>query len=229
MIVLETEAEIGTQTSSRNSEVIHSGIYYAPGSLKAEFCVEGRASMTRFCEEHEVPVRTCGKLIIATNEGELRRLQSLMERGNANRVEGLQLVEPEKIKEIEPHVEAVRGLWAPKTGIVDYTKVAAAYVQRIRESGGEIRFNSRLRNVRRMGAKTVLETASGAYETSYVINCGGLHSDLIAAMMGVESDIRIVPFRGEYFIATFPPPLSVALTSFSSSCQRIYTRLSPGR
>jgi L-2-hydroxyglutarate oxidase len=197
--LIEKDAREATQQSGHNSGVIHSGIYYAPGTLKAEFCVEGRASITRFCEENEVPVRTCGKLIVATTAEELQRLQKLMERGSANRVEGLRLVEAEQIAEIEPHVRAVRALWAPKTGIVDYRKVAAAYAQRIRESGGEIHFDSRLGNVRRKGATTVLETASGAYETRYVINCGGLHSDLIADMMGVEPDIRIIPFRGEYF------------------------------
>jgi L-2-hydroxyglutarate oxidase len=197
--VIEKDAHEATQQSGHNSGVIHSGIYYAPGSLKAEFCVEGRASMIRFCEENGVPVRTCGKLIVATTAEELQRLQKLMERGSANRVEGLRLVEAEQIAEIEPHVMAVRALWAPKTGIVDYTEVAAAYVRRIRESGGEIRFDSRLGSARRTGTTTVLETASGAYETGYVINCGGLHSDLIADMLGVEPTIRIIPFRGEYY------------------------------
>jgi L-2-hydroxyglutarate oxidase LhgO len=197
--IVEKDGHEATQQSGHNSGVIHSGIYYKPGSLKAKFCVEGRASMTRFCDENEIPVWTCGKLIMASRDEELPRLASLLERGAENKVEGLQMVEPEQIKEIEPHVKALRALWAPKTGIVDYRKVAAAYVDRIRARGGEIHFNSKLNKVRRNGAISTLETESGEYETKNVINCGGLHSDLVAEMMGVNPGVRIIPFRGEYY------------------------------
>ena len=197
--VIEKDAHEATQQSGHNSGVIHSGIYYKPGSLKSQFCVEGRASMTRFCEENEIPVWTCGKLITATRPDELPRLDALLERGIANSVEGLQLVEPEQIEEIEPHVSAIRALWAPKTGIVDYRKVSAAYAERVRTGGGDIHFNSELKKVSRRNGVTVLETKSGDFEAKNVINCAGLHSDLVAEMMGTAPGVRIIPFRGEYY------------------------------
>ena len=197
--VIEKDGHEATQQSGHNSGVIHSGIYYKPGSLKSKFCVEGRASMTRFCEENEIPVWTCGKLITATRREELPRLDALLERGAANKVEGLQIVEPEQINEIEPHVSAIRALWAPKTGIVDYRKVAAAYAGRVRATGGEIHFNSELKRVTRRSGVTALETGSGEFEAKNVINCAGLHSDLVAEMMGAEPGVRIIPFRGEYY------------------------------
>jgi L-2-hydroxyglutarate oxidase len=197
--VLEKDAHEATQQSGHNSGVIHSGIYYKPGSLKAQFCVEGRASMTRFCEENEIPVWTCGKLIVAHRQEELPRLDALLERGTNNKVEGLQIVEPEQIKDIEPHVNSIRALWAPKTGIVDYRKVAAAYARIFREKGGEIHFNSALVSVSRRAGVTVLSTESGEFEAKNVINCAGLHSDRIAEMMGAEPGVRIIPFRGEYY------------------------------
>lgn len=197
--VIEKDDHEATQQSGHNSGVIHSGIYYKPGSLKAQFCVEGRASMTRFCEENEIPVWTCGKLITATRGEELPRLDALMERGTANQVTGLEMVDPERIKEIEPHVSAIRALWAPGTGIVDFRKVAAAYADRVRARGGDIHFNSELKKVERLNGTTVLETSSGEYEAKNVINCAGLHSDLVAEMMGAEPGVRIIPFRGEYY------------------------------
>ena len=197
--VLEKDAHEATQQSGHNSGVIHSGIYYKPGSLKAQFCVEGRASMTRFCEENEIPVWTCGKLIVANRQEELPRLDALLERGTNNKVEGLQIVEPGQIKEIEPHVSAIRALWAPKTGIVDYRKVSAAYARIIRDKGGEILFKSALKGVSRRAGVTVLETESGEYEAKNVINCAGLHSDRVAEIMGAQPGVRIIPFRGEYY------------------------------
>jgi L-2-hydroxyglutarate oxidase len=197
--VIEKDEHEATQQSGHNSGVIHSGIYYKPGSLKSRFCVEGRVSMTRFCEENEIPVWTCGKLITATRQDELPRLDALMERGEANSVEGLEMVEPERIKEIEPHVSGIRALWAPNTGIVDYRKVTAAYADRVRASNGETFFNSELKKVSRRAGVTVLETKSDDYEANNVINCAGLHSDLVAEMMGAEPGVRIIPFRGEYY------------------------------
>lgn len=197
--VIEKDAQQGTQQSGHNSGVIHSGIYYKPGSLKSQFCVEGRASMTRFCEENEIPIWTCGKLITATRNEEIPRLEALLERGTANNVEGLQIVDPEQISEIEPHVSAIRALWAPKTGIVDYRKVTAAYADKVRAAGGDIFFNSALKKVTRRGNVSALETSSGTYEAKNVINCAGLHSDMVAEMMGTSPGVRIIPFRGEYY------------------------------
>ena len=199
LAIIEKDGGEATQQSGHNSGVIHSGIYYKPGSFKASFCVEGRASMISFCEENDIPVWTCGKLITATRSEELPRLDALLERGTANQVVGLRMVEPEQIKEIEPAVSAIRALWAPKTGIVDYRKVAAAYASKVRDRGGEIVFNARLSAVRAKNGLPVLETSAGEFETKSVINCGGLHSDLVAEMMGVDPGLRIIPFRGEYY------------------------------
>ena len=197
--VVEKDAHAASQQSGRNSGVIHSGIYYRPGSFKARFCVEGRAAMTRFCVENDVPVRTCGKLIVATREDELPRLDMLLERGMANGVEGLEMVGPERAREIEPHAAAIRALWAPGTGIVDFRKVAAVYLERVRALGGEVRFGTRLTTVVERGGETILETTGGTLRTRNAVNCAGLHSDVVARMMGVAPDLRIIPFRGEYY------------------------------
>ncbi|MEX0926408.1 MAG: L-2-hydroxyglutarate oxidase [Dehalococcoidia bacterium] len=197
--VIEKDSQVAAQQSGHNSGVIHSGIYYKPGSFKARFCVEGRASMTRFCEENEIPFDRCGKLIIATREADLPRLEGLYERGTSNKVEGLELVGPERISEIEPHVKAMKALYAPYTSIVDFRNVAAVYAERIKTGGGSIELNAQLRQVVRKGGSTILETPRGEFETKHVINCAGLHSDTVATMMGARPDVRIIPFRGEYY------------------------------
>ncbi len=197
--VIEKNDRPASQQSGHNSGVIHSGIYYKPGSFKARFCVEGRASMTQFCVENEIPTWTCGKLIVATREEELPRLEALLERGTANEVEGLELVGRERIAEIEPHVDAIKALYAPKTGIVDFRNVARVYADKVQTGGGQIHFDSRLRGVVSRGGTLVLETTSGEVETKNVVNCGGLHSDVVALMMGVDPKLRIIPFRGEYY------------------------------
>ena len=199
LAILEKDSKEGSQQSGHNSGVIHSGIYYKPGSLKAKFCVAGRASMTQFCEENEIPVRTCGKLIVATDIAGEERLQALEERGTANQVQGLRFVTQDEMLEIEPHVRARKALYAPGTGIVDYRNVTAIYADRIRSLGGKIFFNSALTGSKAIGSTTILETETGEYECSNVINCAGLHSDLVAEMMGVNTDLRIIPFRGEYY------------------------------
>ena len=198
--VIEKSSTVASQQSGHNSGVIHSGIYYKPGSFKARFCVEGRASMVRFCEENDIPFERCGKVIIASREDELPRLRALHERGAENQVEGLQLVSGQQVRaEIEPHVDVIEALWAPNTGIVDYRKVSGAYAQRLGELGGTIKFNSKLRRVLRRRGETVLETSSGAFTATRVINCAGLHADVVAEMMGVRPGLRIIPFRGEYY------------------------------
>ena len=199
LAVVEKDEKEGTQQSGHNSGVIHSGIYYKPGSFKAEFCVTGRASMTRFCEENEIPVWTCGKLVVANDAAGEKRLQTLKERGTANQVEGLRLVDQDEIADIEPHVVARKALHAPGTGIVDYRNVTAAYADRVRAAGGEIFFNTELNGSKVVSGTTVLNTTSGDYETASVINCAGLHSDLVAETMGVNTGLRIIPFRGEYY------------------------------
>ena len=204
LTVVEKADGPGSQQSGHNSGVIHSGIYYKPGSFKARFCVEGRASMTQFCLDNEIPVWECGKLIVATNPAEEARLEDLWERGTNNAVEGLRIVDREEMGEIEPFVEGTKALYAPKTGIVDYRKVADVYSEKVQSLGGEIRFNSEVKNISPNGRGSeginyTIETTSGEIETKYLVNCAGLHSDLIAAMSGVNPGLRIVPFRGEYY------------------------------
>ncbi len=199
LAVLEKNAKEGTQQSGHNSGVIHSGIYYRPGSFKADFCVAGRASMTQFCEENEIPVWTCGKLIVASDAAGVERLNALEERGTANQVEGLKMVDNDEMAEIEPHVVALKALYAPGTGIVDYRNVTKVYADRVRAAGGDIHFNTELNSAKEVNGTTVLSTSSGDFEITNVINCAGLHSDLVAETMGVETGLRIIPFRGEYY------------------------------
>ena len=204
LTVVEKADGPASQQSGHNSGVIHSGIYYKPGSFKARFCVEGRASMTQFCLDNEIPVWECGKLIVATNPAEEARLDDLWERGTNNAVEGLRIVDREEMGEIEPFVEGTKALYAPKTGIVDYRKVADVYSEKVQSLGGKIQFNSEVKNIipnshGSDGTNYTVETASGEIETKYLINCAGLHSDLIAAISGVNPGLRIVPFRGEYY------------------------------
>jgi len=199
LAILEKNAKEGTQQSGHNSGVIHSGIYYRPGSFKANFCVSGRASMTQFCEENDIPVWTCGKLIVASDAAGVERLNALEERGTANQVEGLRMVDNIEMSEIEPHVVALKALYAPGTGIVDYRNVTAVYADKVRSSGGEIHFNSQLNTSKSVNGTTVLSTSTGDFRTANVINCAGLHSDLVAETMGVETGLRIIPFRGEYY------------------------------
>ncbi|MCX8278562.1 MAG: L-2-hydroxyglutarate oxidase [Dehalococcoidia bacterium] len=199
LAILEKNAKEGTQQSGHNSGVIHSGIYYRPGSFKANFCVSGRASMTQFCEENDIPVWTCGKLIVASDAAGVERLNALEERGTANQVEGLRMVDNIEMSEIEPHVVALKALYAPGTGIVDYRNVTAVYADKVRSSGGEIHFNSQLNTSKSVNGTTVLSTSTGDFRTANVINCAGLHSDLVAETMGVQTGLRIIPFRGEYY------------------------------
>ena len=199
LAIIEKDAKEGTQQSGHNSGVIHSGIYYRPGSFKADFCVAGRSSMTQFCEENDIPVWTCGKLIVASDAAGVERLNALEERGNANQVEGLRMVDKDEMADIEPHVVALKALYAPGTGIVDYRNVTAVYADRVRAAGGEIYFSTELNGSKVVGGVTIINTTSGDFETTNFINCAGLHSDLVAETMGVETGLRIIPFRGEYY------------------------------
>lgn len=155
--------------------------------------------MTQFCEENEIPVWTCGKLIVAHDDAGIHRLNALEERGTQNQVEDLRMVSDDEMAEIEPHVSARKALYVPGTGIVDYRNVTAIYADRLRSAGGEIKFNTELKGSKTTADATVLQTTSGDYEVTNVINCAGLHSDVVAETMGVDTDLRIIPFRGEYY------------------------------
>ena len=194
--VLEAEERLATHQSGHNSGVIHSGLYYKPGSLKARLCVEGARALWSFCEEEGIATRRCGKLVVATHEEELPRLDELERRGRANGLAGLRRLRAEEIHEVEPHAAGIAALHVPETGIVDYPAVAQAYGRRIERHGGRILTKARVRSVR---PGLVLETTAGTVSCSRLVNCAGVQSDRIARLCGAQPDVRIVPFRGEYY------------------------------
>ncbi len=199
--VLEAEERLATHQSGHNSGVIHSGLYYKPGSLKARLCVEGSRALVRFCEEEGVAWQRCGKLVLATDKEELPRLDELERRGRANGLAGLRRLRAEEIQEVEPHASGIAGLHVPETGIVDYKGVARGYGRRIEARGGQVLTGARVEAVRRDGSGLVIETPRGAVGCSRLVNCAGLQSDRVARLCGAEPDVRIVPFRGEYYEA----------------------------
>ena len=197
--VVEKEPQLALHQTGHNSGVIHSGIYYRPGSQKSQFCAGGVASLIQFCDENEIPYNLCGKVIVATEESELGRLDNLYERGTANGVPNLEMIGPEQLKEIEPHAAGIRALHSPATGIVDYTRVAETYARKFEENGGTIRVNSKVGKITRSSSVVTLETNAGDVSSNYLINCAGLYADKVARMMGTPPAVRIVPFRGEYY------------------------------
>lgn len=198
LLLLEKEGGPGRHQTGHNSGVLHCGLYYKPGSAKARLAVQGIRSMVAFCAEHDVPHELCGKIVVATKEEEIPRLHALHERGIANGLEGLRVLRPEQLREIEPHVAGLAGLHVPQEGIVDYLAVADAMVSEIRAKGGEIRFSSEVIQLRN-GRSWTIQTTSGDYEADFLINCAGLHSDRVSRMAGNRDSTRIVPFRGEYY------------------------------
>jgi L-2-hydroxyglutarate oxidase len=204
LLLLEKEAELARHQTGNNSGVIHSGLYYRPGSLKAQSCVVGRKELIRFCDENAVPYEICGKVVVATSEDELPRLDELHRRGEANGLRGLEMIDAARLKELEPHATGIKGLFVPETGIVDYKKVAAAYAAKIRDAGGDIRLSQKVVGILEPRDEIVLQTSGGDYRTKHLINCCGLQSDLIAKMTSGasqdgEPEHRIIPFRGEYY------------------------------
>ena len=205
--LLEKEPELGAHQTGHNSGVLHSGIYYRPGSVKARTCVAGKKALLEFCDEHGVRYDLCGKVIVATRPEEVPRLEELHRRARANGVEGVRMIGPEELREIEPHCVGLRALHAPFTGIIDFGEVARAYVRQFRALGGVVRTSCELTGVVRSSRGFVLETSREPLETRTLINCAGLFVDRVAAMTpgfasgvrsGVEEPVRIVPFRGEY-------------------------------
>ncbi len=199
LVVLEKEGGVGRHQSGHNSGVIHTGIYYKPGSLKARLCVEGAARMIAFCQQYGVPHRICGKLIAATNAEEIPALHSLLERGCANGIKGLQLLDSARVRELEPHCGGVAWLLVPGAGITDYGNVCQKYAELITAHGGSISTSTEAQAVVRRGSETVVETSRGAFATRFVINCAGLYSDRVSRAAGQKPGVSIVPFRGEYY------------------------------
>jgi L-2-hydroxyglutarate oxidase len=202
LLLVEKEDKVACHQSGHNSGVIHSGVYYKPGSLKARLCVAGAAAMVEFCREYGIPHNVCGKVIVATGEEELPRLEELRKRGEANGLTGLRLIGSEELRELEPAATGLQALLVPSTGVTDYALVCETYAQRIVASGGTVRTSVAVTGIRRSAQEIVVETSKGSFATSSLINCAGLYSDRIARMAGDDPGIMIVPFRGEYYDLT---------------------------
>jgi L-2-hydroxyglutarate oxidase len=199
LIVLEAENHLAAHQTGHNSGVIHSGLYYKPGSLKARNCVEGREAMYRFCREHDIAHEQCGKLVVAADERELPALRMLEERGQANGLKGIKRLEPGELKEYEPHVAGIAGLVVPETGIVDYKQVTQTYARLIDQAGGLIQTGARVMGCQQRSDELVLQTSQGDLHCRHLVNCAGLQSDRVARLCGVDPGLKIVPFRGEYY------------------------------
>jgi L-2-hydroxyglutarate oxidase len=199
VVILEAEPELAAHQTGHNSGVIHSGLYYKPGSLKAANCVQGREAMYRFCEEHGIAHDRCGKLVVATEPSQLPALEELERRGRANGLSGLRRLQADELKEYEPAAVGIAGMLVPQTGIVDYTAVTQAFGRIVADAGGEVWTSARVAGVKRNNGTLVLETARGPVEARALINCAGLQSDRVARLCGIEPGVKIVPFRGEYY------------------------------
>jgi L-2-hydroxyglutarate oxidase len=218
LLVLEKESAIARHQTGHNSGVIHGGIDYKPGSLKAETCVTGRRALLDFCDRNGIAYDLCGKVIVATDEEEIPRLEELFRRGAANQVPGLEMIGRERLGEIEPNARGIRAVYSPATGIIDFTQVAGAYARRVRDLGGEVRTSREVKNIVHRGSELIVQTSQEEIHTRYLLNCGGLYSDRIARMTSARgapasvdtsargvfaSDddiaVQIIPFRGEYY------------------------------
>lgn len=199
LAVLEAENQLAAHQTGNNSGVIHSGLYYKPGSLKAQNCVSGRDALYHFCAEHNLPHERCGKLVVATTPAELPRLEMLEQRGRANGLTVHRLAGAGALREYEPHVAGIAGLWVEATGIVDYVHVARSYARLAEAAGASMQVATRLLAMHKDGPEMVLVTSRGELRCRKLVNCAGLHSDRVARLCGVEPGVRIVPFRGEYY------------------------------
>ncbi len=198
VLVLEKEPGPGRHQTGHNSGVLHCGLYYKPGSTKARLAVQGIRKMVAFCVEHNIPHDVCGKIVVAAKQEQVPRLQALLERGTANGLAGLRLLNPEQIREIEPHAAGAAALHVPQEGIVSYPAVAQTLVREIQNRGGEIRFSAKVTGFRQNG-NWAIETTQGDFEAGFLINCAGLQCDRISRKAGATNPTKIVPFRGEYF------------------------------
>ncbi|HET8527494.1 MAG TPA: L-2-hydroxyglutarate oxidase [Gaiellaceae bacterium] len=197
--VLEKEDAIALHQTGRNSGVVHAGIYYAPGSLKAKLCRRGVELLRAYCGEREIPVEECGKLVVALDESELERLRELERRATANGVPRIRWVERDELRELEPHAAGIAGLHSPTTGITDYRAVAAAFADDVRAAGGSILLDTEVRGIARTREGAVVETSGDTHRFDLLVLCGGLQSDRLARLAGDEHEPAIVPFRGEYY------------------------------
>lgn len=202
LLVLEKESGPAKHQSGHNSGVIHSGIYYKPGSMKAKNCIHGYNLLVEFCQRENIPYEICGKVIVAVSDDEIPRLNNIFERGTANGLQGLKIIGSDELKEFEPHAVGVKAIHVPQTGIIDYKIVANKYADIITKSGGEIKYNEKITGVSSNGANDIstdISTGNRSFTTKVFINCCGVFSDAVAKMSENHLDTRIIPFRGEYY------------------------------
>lgn len=199
LVIIEKESEVARHQTGHNSGVVHSGIYYRPGSLRARLCVEGVKLLREFCLEHDLTYDRCGKVIVATRPDEIPRLEALFERGQQNGVPGLEMIGPERLREIEPHAAGLRAIWSPNTSIVDYGQIARKYAEVLRARGTHFEFGAKVTGIRETGDLQRISTSAGEIRSRRLVNCAGLHADEIARLAGHTPSVQIVPFRGEYY------------------------------
>ncbi|HEY4261238.1 MAG TPA: L-2-hydroxyglutarate oxidase [Schlesneria sp.] len=198
VVVLEKEREVAQHQTGHNSGVLHSGIYYKPGSLRATNCREGKRAMQEFCDKENIPYQLCGKVIVAINNDEIPRLDKIYERGLANGV-SCQMIDGDRLREIEPHAAGIRAIHVPEAGIIDYRQVCERLAVRITEAGGEIKTSAKVTGMYRREGRMLIQGSAGELEAKLIVNCAGLFSDRVAWLSGQRPDAQIVPFRGEYF------------------------------
>jgi (S)-2-hydroxyglutarate dehydrogenase len=200
LILLEKEEGVATHQTGNNSGVIHSGIYYKPGSLKATNCLSGYKMLLDFCDENDVPYDLCGKVIVATEENELEQLEILYKRGQENGLEGMKLLDKQGIKEYEPHCEGIKGIFVPQTGIIDYKLVSTKYKEKIESLGGVVLLGAKVEDIVEKNEVLTIQHSKGETGTRLLVNCAGLYSDKVASMQFPDVDTKIIPFRGEYYM-----------------------------
>ncbi len=199
LLIIEKEAEVARHQTGNNSGVIHSGLYYKPGSLKARNCIHGYNLLIDFCNRHEIPYDLCGKIVVATEERELPLLQNLFDRGAQNGLKNFRMLKAEELQEYEPHVAGLAGFFVPQTGIVDYKLVAQKYADVIRSKGGTIVFGEKVTKILSSPGENIVVTGKNEYKCKLVVNCAGLYSDKVARLTSQQVNVKIIPFRGEYY------------------------------
>ncbi|NVJ48226.1 MAG: L-2-hydroxyglutarate oxidase, partial [Cytophagia bacterium] len=199
LALIEKEDRLCKHQTGNNSGVIHSGLYYKPGSLKAKNCINGYKMLLEFCDQESVPYELCGKVVVATDDFQKPLLENLYNRGLENGLDQISKLSIDELKEIEPHVNGIAAINVPYTGIIDYPAVAEKYAEKIKSFGGEIFLGEKVVNISESNGDSIIETSKKTLETSLVINCGGLYSDKLARQTSEDVDLKIIPFRGEYF------------------------------
>ena len=199
ILILEKEDRVAAHQTGHNSGVIHSGIYYKPGSYRAKNCKEGRHQLVEFCREHGINHEICGKVIVAVEEEELPRLKKIYQTGLVNEIEGIKVIDRKQLKAIEPHAAGIRAIHVPCSGIVDFVAVSERLRELVESAGNRIAFNQEVHRIKRSDRQLMVETGRGRFQSKYLINCAGLYSDHVAESAGIDPSIQIVPFRGEYY------------------------------